>query len=239
MPFTPTETPLMAPGTRQSRYMAPYYGRSYEGPHGIDNHVRTRPPADMRPTGHAVGTPMQPPLAGGVTDSTLNHTLSVLQTKLHIDATQPTAVTKPHRENRIPALLGHRAHPPIQTSRPDAKNTAGSKLWVTGHDIHPGECSRGATRRLRAQWMARLRSSRVRALQTDCWCSGHASWAAAATRRAHFSSWHSPLRRRGAHERRRPSTCRHEHNGRDGRSPACQSGLWVRTAGLPSGNLSP
>ena len=135
---------------RQSRYMAPYYGRSYEGPHGIDNHVRTRPPADMRPTGHAAGTPMQPPLAGGATDSTLKHDLSVLQNKLHIDATQPTAVTKLYTKHRTPVLLGHPAHQPSQSSRPNAKNTAGSKLWVPGHDIRPGEHSRGATRRLRA-----------------------------------------------------------------------------------------
>ena len=155
-----------------------------------------------------------------------------------IGAMEPTAAREPHRHLRISKLLGHRAAQPTQGSRPDAKETVRSKLLGSGHDIPPGEHSRGATRRLSAQRMAGLRNRRVRALLAGCWSNGHASWAAAATRHAHFSSWHSPLRRRGAHERRRPSTCRHDNNGRDGRSPACQSGIWVRAAGLPSGGLS-
>ena len=65
---------------------------------------------------------------------------------LQIDAEEPTAARKVHRQLGISKLLRHRAAQPAQRSRPDAQETGRSKLPGSGHDIRLGECTQGGTR---------------------------------------------------------------------------------------------
>ena len=62
---------------------------------------------------------------------------------LQIGAVEPTAARKPHRQLGISKLVRHRAAQPAQCSRPDAQETGRSKLPGSGHDIRPGERTRG------------------------------------------------------------------------------------------------
>ena len=64
---------------------------------------------------------------------------------LQIVTTVPTAARKLHRQLGISMLLRHRTTQPTQGSRPNAKETGRSKLPGLGHDIRPGERTRGGT----------------------------------------------------------------------------------------------
>ena len=87
---------------------------------------------------------------------------------LQIGAAEPTAARKVHRHLQISVLLRHRSDHPTQGSRPDAKETGRSKLTGSGHDIRPGERTRGGTRWLTAHRLGGCRPTHARALLTDC-----------------------------------------------------------------------
>ena len=145
--------------------------------------------------------------------------------KRQIAVDGPVDARKPLHDHQIFELLGHGAHQRTQTGRPGAKNSAQSKLWVAGHDSRPHEESARCARRRQAHSMSGHRPTHAKALPTVYWHGWGTSRAAAAFRRARFSSWRSPRVRRAAHERRRPSSCTHKPDGHDGRSPACQSAV--------------
>ena len=66
--------------TSDVRYIALSYEGSHEGADGIAQHMRARPPFNLRPRERAAGMPMRLPLAAQGRASTLKHTLSALQT---------------------------------------------------------------------------------------------------------------------------------------------------------------
>ena len=70
---------------------------------------------------------------------------------------RPTAASKPHREHRISELLRHRGRQLSQASRPDAKNTAASKVPVADHALQAHTRHRVDVRQLEAHLMGGLR----------------------------------------------------------------------------------
>ena len=84
--------------------------------------------------------------------------------KPKIDAERPTAARRPLHDIGIFELLGHGAHQRTQTSRPEAKNTAGSKLRSAGHDLWPARCLLGRARWLEAHRVRKPRQRHGRAL---------------------------------------------------------------------------
>ena len=65
---------------RYVRYIALSYEGSHEGADGIAQHMRARPPFNLRSTRHAARMPARLPWAGSGQSSTLNHLLNVLET---------------------------------------------------------------------------------------------------------------------------------------------------------------
>ena len=114
---------------------------------------------------------------------------------------RPTAASKPHREHQISELLRHRGRQLSQASRPDAKNMAASKVTVAEHALQAHARPRVGVRQPEAHLMGRLRLRHVVGRLTVCWDGRDVSWAAVAISRPCSSSWHSPLRCRGARER--------------------------------------
>ena len=62
---------------------------------------------------------------------------------LQIDAERAVAARRPVHDFAIFDLLGDGAHQRTHASHSEARNTIGSKLPVTGHDIRPREHSQG------------------------------------------------------------------------------------------------
>ena len=67
---------------RYVRYMALsyMYEGSHEGADGIAQHMRARPPFNLRSTRHSARMPARLSWAGSGHSSTLNHSLNVLET---------------------------------------------------------------------------------------------------------------------------------------------------------------
>ena len=95
-------------------------------------------------------------------------------------------------EHRISELLGHGAHHPDQGTQPEAKNTAGSKLWVWRHDISPCQRSRRGAWWRHAYKMYEGRSDHARTLLAACQHGADVIWTAVALRCPCSSSWHPP-----------------------------------------------
>ena len=100
----------------------------------------------------------------------------------------PIDARKPHRDLGILEPHRHEADQRSQTGRADAENSVRSKLWVAGHDSQPLRASARRARRQKAHRMGERRPTRARALATVCRHGRGNSRAAAALRRARFSS---------------------------------------------------
>ena len=145
--LTPPFGPILAPSypsvTLLSRRPGSYTRGLYGGMDGDVHYVRVRPPFKLRPRGHAARMQRQLSLAVKGHVSTVELYIVRPRERHKINADRPTDARKALRESGICELLGHGTSQPTQAIHSDAKNTALSKLTVTGQDLRPCEQSRG------------------------------------------------------------------------------------------------
>ena len=158
------ENSVVSCKTRGVRYISPIrhgvprgYGR-HRSPHA---HTVTNQSETNRPcTRHIDAAPIGREAPYLDVEARVEHALD----NPKIDAERPAAARRPLHVLGISDLLGHRAHQCTQTSRPEAKNTAGSKLRSAGHDLWPAWCLPGRARWLEAHRVRKPRPRHGRAL---------------------------------------------------------------------------
>ena len=163
----PDENSVAGCKTRRVRYIAPSYGGSIRGTHGVAHYVPARSPLNVRPSGPAVHAQMQPAWAAHSHGATLSDATRVLRTRRK---SSPQA--QPRHANRIASLESPSFSATEPLSRPKAaaqmRGTSRSMLPGSGHDICPGERPRGGTRWPTAHRMSEHRTTHARALLTAC-----------------------------------------------------------------------